>query len=168
MKQHYLNQAARLTLVHDLLLELAEEYGWRLQAWAVLSNHYHFVAHSPDKPATLPTFLSKLHTLSARELNQSDAAPGRRVWFQYFDSHISFQRSYLARLHYVHQNPVHHRVVQCAMDWPWCSARWFAQNADTAFQKTIQRFKTDRLNVLDQFEAIKCEVVGLAGEGMKP
>ena len=37
----------RLEFLHDSLLGLAEEYGWNLQAWAVFSNHYHFVAMSP-------------------------------------------------------------------------------------------------------------------------
>ena len=31
----------------EQLLAVAAEFGWRLEAWAVLSNHYHFVGHSP-------------------------------------------------------------------------------------------------------------------------
>src|SRR6188474_3022348 len=42
----------RLTLVRDLLLAMAVKYGWRLEAWAVLANHYHFVAHSPEVEST--------------------------------------------------------------------------------------------------------------------
>ena len=30
------------------LKELATEFGWKLEAWAILSNHYHLVAHSPS------------------------------------------------------------------------------------------------------------------------
>jgi len=49
------------------LFECAEEYGWELKAWAVLSNHCHFVASSPGHPAMLRRMISKLHTLTARE-----------------------------------------------------------------------------------------------------
>ena len=27
---------------------MAQEHGWDLEAWAVFSNHYHFVGHSHD------------------------------------------------------------------------------------------------------------------------
>jgi hypothetical protein len=29
------------------LFQLAGEFGWKLEAWAILSNHYHLIAHSP-------------------------------------------------------------------------------------------------------------------------
>ena len=28
---------------------VAHEFGWQLEAWAVFSNHYHFVGHSPEE-----------------------------------------------------------------------------------------------------------------------
>jgi putative transposase len=95
--------------------------------------------------------LSKLHTLSAREINEADGQPGRKVWFQYFDSHITYTNSYLPRLKYVHHNPVHHGVVACAEHYPWCSASWFTRTAKPAFRATVESFKTDALRVVDNF-----------------
>jgi len=46
LKQPIFRGAQRLECLCDLLLELAEKYGWDLQAWAVFPNHYHFVALS--------------------------------------------------------------------------------------------------------------------------
>ncbi|MCF7818385.1 MAG: transposase [Kiritimatiellales bacterium] len=150
-KQHFLNTPLKLTTVRNLLFELAEKHGWRLQAWAVMSNHYHFVASSPDDPATLKTMLSTLHTLSARDLNRLDGAPKRRVWYNYYDSRITYEKSWLARLHYVHHNPVHHGVALNAEDYPWCSAAWFAREAGSAFVKTVNSFKIDQVKVYDDF-----------------
>jgi len=113
-KEHFLDADAKLDLVRDTLFAVADEFGWPLQAWAILSNHYHFVAVSPDDATTLRSLIGKLHMLTAKELNRIDGAPGRRVWYQYWDSRITYERSYLARLHYVHTNPVHHGVVQDA------------------------------------------------------
>jgi putative transposase len=151
-KAHFLSTPERLDSFLDLLLAGAAESGWALQAWAVLSNHYHFVAASPGNAATLRTLLSKLHTLSAREFNLQDRTPGRKVWFQYFDSHITYPASYYARLKYVHENPVHHGVCPRAENYRWCSAGWFARTATPAFRKTVLGFKTDRLQVQDSFE----------------
>lgn len=153
-KEHLLLQAQRLDFFIQLLFSCAVEFGWALHAWAALSNHYHFVASSPQDPTSLKKMLSKLHTLSAREFNLQDGTPGRKVWFQYFDTHITYLPSYYARLKYVHENPVHHEVVSCAANYRWCSAGWFERMTDAAFRKTVQGFKTDRIQVVDAFHPV--------------
>ncbi len=166
LKAHHLYSPERLTLVRSRLFEYAEEFGWRLQAWAILSNHYHFVATSLTDPSNLRTMLSKLHTKTAIQLNKWDNTPGRNIWYQYWDSHITYQVSYLARLNYVHQNPVHHEVVSNAENYSWCSAAWFASTARPAMVNTVKNFKTDRLGLHDDFEPV--EVSDLGESGVEP
>jgi len=151
LKEHYFRGTERLEFLHDSLLGLAEEYGWNLQAWAVFSNHYHFVAMSPPQPETLVPFLKKLHSDTARAVNRWDGTRGRQVWFQYRDTQLTYLRSYYARLNYVHTNAVHHRLVPVASLYPWCSAGWFERRATTAFYKTIMKFKSERIDVPDDF-----------------
>ena len=115
-----------------------------------MANHYHFIAVAKT-PHNLPEFISKLHIDSARFVNNLDSAKGRRVWFQYWDSHITYAKSYYARLNYVNNNPVHHGLVPVAENYDWCSAGWFKMNADTSFKKTVDSFKTDQLSVRDDF-----------------
>ncbi len=155
LKKHHLCAAERLDLVQDTLFATAREFLWDLQAWAIMSNHYHFVAISPQNPQSLRQFISKLHGQTARRLNQLDNCPGRKVWYQFFDSRITYQRSYLARLKYVHENPARHGVVSAARNYPWCSAAWFEREADPAFWKTVMSFKVDRVNVIDSFDPVK-------------
>jgi putative transposase len=150
-KIHYLNRPQRLELVMRNLFECGEEFGWELHAWAVLSNHYHFMARSDGDPLTLRRVVGKLHMTTAKAFNQEDATPGRRDWFQYWDGYITFERSYLARLRYVNQNPVHHGVVTDAMSYRWCSAAWFERIATPAFVKTVNSFNIDQVKVPDEF-----------------
>lgn len=145
LKAAHLNSPTRLDFFLESLFACADEFGWKLHAWAVLWNHYHLLAASPPDPASLPKMLGKLHMITARQFNLWDARPGRKIWFQFWDSHITFERSYLARLNYVHYNPVRHGVVGNAETYPWCSASWFASNAPAAFVKTVQSFKSDKL-----------------------
>ena len=135
----------------------AAEYGWELQAWSVFSNHYHFVALSPDAVSTLSRMLGHIHTLTARELNREDNTPGRKVWFQYWDTHLTYQASYMARLKYVHYNPVRHNLARAAEDYPWCSAGWLAEHARPSFVRSILSFKTDRIVIHDEFDPILSE-----------
>jgi len=150
-KLSHLNSRARLDFFQKPLFEYADEFGWNLRAWAVLANHYHFVAASPTDPCTLRRFLGKLHMKTAAQLNALDRTPGRKVWFQFWDSRITYERSYLARLNYVNQNPVRHGVVPVAELYNWCSATWFAQNVPPAFAKTVESFKIDHVSIPDDF-----------------
>jgi putative transposase len=156
-KLHLLNSPERFSLVESTLFDVAQEFGWRLQAWALLSNHYHFVALSPEDPKNLSVMISKLHTKTAIELNRQDKTQGRRVWFQYYDTHITYQTSYLARLNYVHNNPAHHGIVGDSENYSWCSAAWFARRAAPSFRKTVASFKTDRVKVMDDFDVVRVE-----------
>jgi putative transposase len=129
---------------------LAERYGWKLQAWAVFPNHYHFVGVS-EKPESLRRLVQYMHSASAKFVNQLDRTAGRKVWHQYWESHITYPKSFLARLNYVHTNPVRHRVVREAERYPWCSAAWFARTAARPFYNTVMSFPSDRTVVPDNF-----------------
>ena len=63
---------------------------------------------------------------TARDLNRLDLVPGRTVWFNVLETELSFEKSYLTRLNYVHQNAVH-GLVAVANQYPWCSATWFSE-----------------------------------------
>jgi putative transposase len=134
------------------LLALSQEFGWRLEAWAIFSNHYHFVAHSPPGTAeSLRLMLGKLHEKTAKWINRLDNTPARKVWHNYRDTRLTYEKSYLARLNYTHQNAVKHGLVVRACDYPWCSARWFERTSTPAQVKTIYGIKTDAVNVPDEF-----------------
>lgn len=154
-KAHHFRGGARLCVLHRGLLTVAEKFGWQLEAWAVFSNHYHFVAHSPgttDDASSLPAMLKLLHVKTAEWVNKLDDAPKRQVWYNFWDTRLNQQRSYLARLNYVHQNSVRHGLVRVASQYPWCSAAWFERSASPAIIKSIYCFKADHLALADEFE----------------
>jgi putative transposase len=150
-KRRLFSTPSKLTVLENELLALSEKYHWQLQAWAVFANHYHFAARGlPDK-AALGKFLGHLHTKTAIELNKLDEAKGREVWYNFWDTKLTYERSYLARLNYVHQNPVKHGLVAVANQYQWCSASWFERNASPSIIKTIYGFKTDKLKIDDDY-----------------
>ncbi len=151
LKKNLFNTPEKLQLLHDRLLELAALYDWKLQAWAILANHYHFVGLAPEQGRSLQSLIRHLHSVTAREINSLDQTPGRKVWFQYWESHISYQRSYFARLGYVHRNAVHHNLVSDPVAYKWCSAAWFERMAETSFFRTIMDFPHDRLDLADDY-----------------
>jgi len=152
-RQRLLDTPEKLDAVTGRLIDTASEFGWQLRAWAVMSNHYHILADSPEQSGeSLREWLREFHRTTAIAVNRLSSVTGRRVWMNFRDSLITHQTSYLARLHYINENPVKHGLVKVATDYPWCSAAWFKTNAPKSFVASVARFKIDRLNVEDDFD----------------
>lgn len=152
-KAYLFDTPARRDIVLRTIFDRALHSKVSLQAWAVLANHYHLVASFANLPPdeSHRAWIARLHNAIAQQINAEADTPGRRVMYQFWDSPLTFQRSWLARLHYVHFNPVHHGIVPVASAYPWCSARWFESNARPAFVKSVYSFKLDRVQVPDEF-----------------
>lgn len=110
--QHLLIENNRKEFLLQTLLERAKLLGWSLQAWSVLNSHYHFIARAPRDAGTLEKLIRQLHSITAIEFNRRDITPGRQVWSNYWDSCLTYEKSYLARLHYAHMNPVKHKLTE--------------------------------------------------------
>jgi putative transposase len=148
---HLFDTPEKLDLLRDTVFELSDNYELTLQAWTFLTNHYHLVAGFESARVPHQVFLHHLHRELALRLNASDRMPARPVIAQTWDAELTFENSWLARLHYVHHNPEHHGVVRDATDYPWCSARWFETNATFSFVKAVYSFPLDRVTVPDDF-----------------
>ena len=98
-RAHHFKGKKRLAVLHRGVLKVAAEFGWRLEAWAVFSNHYHFVAQSPeleDNAKSLRQMLGLLHEKTAKWVNRLDHAQGRQVWFNFRETTLTYEKSYLA------------------------------------------------------------------------
>jgi putative transposase len=152
--EHFFNTPARLDLLEHRLLTLTQRYHWQLEAWAVFSNHYHFVARTAPDSAPTSRLCRHLHADTSRAVNRLDGVEGRKVWFNFRETALTFQKSYLARLNYTHQNAVRHGLVPVSNQYRWCSAAWFERECQPATVKTIYGFKTDQLELDDDFAPI--------------
>ena len=133
------------------LFEKANLFGWNMEAWAVLHNHYHFISQAPDDSITLPKLLQQTHSITAIQFNRWDHIPGRQVWQNYWDTCITYEASYLARLRYVHENPIKHKLVENAAEYPYCSYKWFFEQGDIDLKDQVANQPIDKVNVFDEF-----------------
>ncbi|MFC1601351.1 transposase [Candidatus Sumerlaeota bacterium] len=150
-KAPFFDQPARRELLQDALHEVAVAYDWRLEAWAVFANHYHFIGLSPDRGRTLKRMIQRLHSQTSREVNRLDERRGRKVWFQYRDTCLTYENSYFARLNYVNENAVKHDMAAVAHAYPYCSASWFKAEADPTHRRKVESFRWDQLQITDDF-----------------
>lgn len=86
----------KLTLLENEVLTLARAYDWQLEAWSVFRNHYHMVARGAPNADRLDAYLNHLHSNTARDVNTLDGSPGRPVWYNFWETRLTYERSYLA------------------------------------------------------------------------
>ncbi|MEJ5384657.1 MAG: transposase [Fimbriimonadales bacterium] len=146
-KQHLFNTPAKLHILQESLFETVRRYGWELHAWALFSNHYHIIVQSPANGTSLNRLIQRLHAKTAVVVNSMDEAHRRKVWYEYWDTCLTYEKSYLARLNYVNNNPVRHGLVKQAEDYPFCSAAWFKAHAPSELQRVLATIPYDRVRV---------------------
>jgi len=150
-KQHFFRSAPALDALEEALFASAIEEHCFLEAWCLLSNHYHLVVQTEDG-ANMQRMIRRFHSLSAKAQNTRDGEKGRQVWFQFRETQLTFERSWLARLRYTHENAVHHGLTELATRYKWCSARWFEETGRPAFVATLRGVRMDLVRVLEEFE----------------
>ena len=111
-----------LPLLHSDLLAAISEAKWRALVWCVFPNHYHLVAEIGEEATSIRQVVSKFHSRTARLVNHRDSQPGRKVWFNYWESMLFNEAQVSSRCAYVHHNAVRHGIVEDARDYPFCSA----------------------------------------------
>ena len=67
------------------------------------------------------------------------------------DTCLTYEKSFYARLNYVHNNPVKHGLVPSAAQYSFCSAKWFKENADQDMYDKVISVPYDRVRVQDDF-----------------
>ncbi|HUU83854.1 MAG TPA: transposase [Phycisphaerae bacterium] len=103
----------------DTLGRVAERYGWRVSAFALMDNHFHLFLQTPQ-----PNLSAGMHDLNGSYAGYFNARH-RRVGHLLqgrFKSLLVEDRGYWRQVsRYVHLNPVRARLAARPEDWRWSS-----------------------------------------------
>lgn len=73
------------------------------------------------------------------------------MWWNYWDTCITSERSYYTRLNYIHFNPVKHGIVTQTEDYPFSSHTGYLRAQPEAIRRIIANYPFDRVKVKDDF-----------------
>ncbi|MBU1874579.1 transposase [bacterium] len=127
---HYMKSDEAKDIFLNYLFKSFEHYNWKIEDWVVLDNHYHLMANAPENAETLAQVINNVHRFSSSGIKSFlepletlecidcvNAAPTqsvhsiahsiKKMFHNYWDSCITYENSYYARLHYLWYNPVH-------------------------------------------------------------
>jgi putative transposase len=111
------------------------ERPFRIDAWVVLPEHLHFVLTLPEGDDDFSNRIKAIKIRFVRALPPTErrstvrVARGERgIWQRRFWEHaIRNDADYARHMDYVHFNPVKHRYVTCAWDWPYSTFHGLVQ-----------------------------------------
>jgi len=153
LKKHFLASENSKGRLLDSIVKGCEKYNWVLEDWVILNNHYHLMLNAPDKADTLGATFKEIHKFTAMWLKENfpDLKDEKKIFYNYWDSCITFEKSYFARLNYIYYNPIRHGYVEEASDYIWCSYK-YRVNAEPEYVKDLKgRFPWDKVKVKDDF-----------------
>jgi len=139
----YVDDADRVRFLH-LIEETTAEYGWRLLAYVLMSNHYHLLFRTPE--TNLSRGMKDLDGDYASSFNTRHRRVGH-LFQGRFKSHLVDSETYLAEVaRYIVLNPVRAHIVEMPGEWRWSSYR------ATAGLATVPKW-LDPGPILDLFNA---------------
>ncbi len=127
--------------------------GWTLEDWVILHNHYHIMVSAPDNAETLSAIMRDIHKFTAlwikKNINESKDA--EKIWWNYWDTFITFEKSYYTRLNYILFNPIKHGLVEKAEDWKFGSYYYRYRKEEEYLMKLKKNYPYDKVKVRDDF-----------------
>ena len=103
----------------DWLERTVQTYGWRLHAFALMTNHEHLFLETPERNLS-----AGMHLLNSSYTGYFNLRH-RRVGHLFqgrFQAHLVEEQGYFSEIsRYVHLNPVRAKLVQRPEQWKWSS-----------------------------------------------
>ncbi|SMC27710.1 REP element-mobilizing transposase RayT [Andreprevotia lacus DSM 23236] len=114
----YLNDADRQQFLL-LLGQVCERFNWRVQAYCLMSNHYHLLVETVE--GNLSAGMRQLNGVYTQDFNRSHGRVGHVFQGRYKGILVERETYLLELARYIVLNPVRAGMVASAADWPWSS-----------------------------------------------
>ena len=161
------SDAAKEKLLRSLHLAF-NKYNWAIEDWVILNNHYHLMTDISDVPQVLPSIIREAHRFTAlwikkqilpkshfveSDISNPEHTPieATRIFYNYWDTCITYEQSYLTRLTYIWTNPVKHGLVESPEDWKYSSYYSRYRNECDVITQFMKDHPSDRVNVKDNY-----------------
>lgn len=101
----------------------------------------------------LLSIMNEVHKFSALWLSKNiqEAKNVDKIWHNYWDSCITYEHSYFARLNYVWYNPVKHGYVKNAEEWEFGSYYERFKKDEEYIRSIVTQFPCDKAKIKDDF-----------------
>lgn len=136
----------------NYLTKSLEHYEWKLEDWVILDNHIHIMTSAPTKAETLSKVMKNFHRFTANWLSKNNVKKVKEKYFHnYWDTCITYENSYYARINYIWFNPVKHEYVSSPEKWRYGSYYYRYQADEKETKEIMKRYPFDKIKIDDDF-----------------
>ncbi|MEO8514416.1 MAG: transposase [Ignavibacteria bacterium] len=137
----------------EYIFKSADNFKWKLEDWVILENHYHLMLESPENPETLADMMGNVHRYSAIWINKNVefCKDNNKIWHNYWDKCLTYERSYFTRLNYIWYNPLKHMLIEDPKDWEFGSYYYRYKSEKDYLEKINKSYPFDKLKLDDDF-----------------
>jgi putative transposase len=153
LKRHYFKDDPAKEIVLNSIIKGFSDLDWKIDDLVILDNHYHLMVQASEEASNLSKIVQNIHKFTALRLKKYNPSLENvgKIWFNYWDTCITYEKSYFARINYIWFNPVKHGYVDDALKWRFGSY-YSRMKQNEIFAKEIKRkYPFDRINVMDDF-----------------
>ena len=151
MKERFFHDDKRKECFLKVLIEKVIRFEWKLLYWVMLDNHYHILIKSKKDASALVKLISQLHSATALYCNKLESKKSRKIWWNYWDSCITYEKSFFTRINYIHYNPVKHGYVDEPEDCLFSSYNTFMREYSHKGKIIHNRYPFDKIDIKDDF-----------------
>ncbi|MBN2829473.1 MAG: transposase [Candidatus Cloacimonetes bacterium] len=151
-RHRYLKSDSTKDATLAYLIQSIQHFNWNLADWVILDNHLHFMATAPENVKTLSDLMHNLTRFTANWLSSHNIPRIESKYFHnYWDTCITYEKSYFCRLNYIWNNPVKHGYVESPEKWIYGSYIYRFRAEDIESQEIMLNYPIDRVHIDDDF-----------------
>lgn len=149
---HFSTKFAKQILLESIIKGFSKG-DWHLEDWVILDNHYHLIVNSPENAVDLPKIIRDIHRFTTLKLRKTfpDLEQKKRIWYNYWDTCLTYERSYFARINYTWFNPVKHFLINDPVKWEFGSYYYRFRENEDAVRELVRNYPFDKIKVEDDF-----------------
>jgi putative transposase len=151
-KYPYLESDEAKWATFDYLKNSLSHFDWELEDWVILDNHIHMMVNSPKKAETLSSVIENFHKFTANWLSRNQInKKGTKYFHNYWDTCITYEKSYYSRLNYIWYNPVKHGYVDSPEKWKFGSFYYRFTEDEINMKNIFEKHPFNQLKIKDDF-----------------
>jgi putative transposase len=145
---YFKTDKAKEKLIDSLFKEFSR-YNWLIEDWVVLDNHYHLMNYSKDNADKLGDIMREIHKFTSIWIkkNNAQAQLAEKIWYNYWDTCISYESSYFSRINYIWFNPVKHGYVDDPINWKFGSYYLRFKDNPENIKEIVSKYPCDKLDL---------------------
>ena len=111
------------------------------------------IVNASENAIDLPDIIRNIHRFTSLKLRKvfTELNQEKKIWYNNWDTCLTYERSYFARINYTWFNPVKHNYVDDPVKWEFGSYYYRIRENEDAVGEIVRNYPFDKIKIKDDF-----------------